>query len=160
MKSNLSCMEEPLVPENELQRELAYYKKQLDLISGENIRYDFMLSSLRHELNQKKEAFSILTTLQKEFTVTTPLHKVFLRTLEAVSVHLNMDSGLILAPGSAPNVFKVEEWYGFPEEQVPMIEMRGMEVPSYLFQPGQYILVNRSIPADEFSRKVQKAFDR
>ena len=61
-------MDETSSPDNELQRELAYYKKQLNQISGESIQHDFVLSSLRHELKQKKEAFSILTNLQREFS--------------------------------------------------------------------------------------------
>ena len=60
-------MNENSVPENKLQRELAYYKKQLDQMSGESIRHDFVLSSLRHELKQKKEALSILPNCKRNF---------------------------------------------------------------------------------------------
>ena len=58
---------------NDSQRELAYYKKKLDELSGESIRYDYTISALRFELKQKKDAFAILTNLQKEFSVGTHL---------------------------------------------------------------------------------------
>ena len=71
--------------DNELQRELDYYKKQLDQFSGESIKHDFILSSLRRELNQKKAAFSILSRLQSEFSVATPLQVIFDNTVKEIN---------------------------------------------------------------------------
>ena len=64
-------MDDNIENREELQKEIAYYKKQLDQMSGESIRHDYVRTSLRHELKQKKDAFGALTALQQKFSVTT-----------------------------------------------------------------------------------------
>jgi hypothetical protein len=58
-------------------RELDYYKRQLDEISGQNVKNDYLISGLRHELKQKRDGFSLLAELQQSFDIRTPLSAVF-----------------------------------------------------------------------------------
>lgn len=151
-------MDETSAAGSEIQKELQYYKKQLDRISGEIIRNDFVLSSLRHELKQKKEAFAILTSLQKEFSVTMPLNTIFAKTVKAINTHLEMDRSILFTPASAPNTFKTNHWHGFPDEQIPMLEMREIEIPSHFLKSGQCILLNKATPLDETSLQIRKNY--
>ena len=151
-------MNESSVPENKLQRELDYYKKQLDQMSGESIRHDFVLSSLRHELKQKKEALSIVGKLQKEFSVTTSLDTIFEETVKAINTQLNMDYSMALVPSTSTNLFKASHWHGFPDEQKPMLETPEVEISSAVCKSGQYILRNKTTTVDDTRMEIEKIF--
>ncbi len=43
-----------------LRKELDYYKQKLDELAGENVKLDYAISGLRHELKQKREGFALL----------------------------------------------------------------------------------------------------
>src|SRR3982750_4530052 len=140
---------------NELQRELAYYKKQLDKFSGESIKHDFVLSSLRRELKQKKAGFSILSTLQSEFSVTTPLDLIFATTVKAINTQLNMDRSVILVPISPPNKFKASKWYGYQQDQLSELQCAEIEIQSHFLATGKYIMHNKSMQVNDISQTIQ-----
>ena len=48
-----------------VQRELAYYKLQVDTLAGENLKLEYAISGLRHELRQKRQGFALLSQLQE-----------------------------------------------------------------------------------------------
>lgn len=144
--------------ENDLQKELAYYKKQLDRSSGESIRNDFILSSVRHQLKQKKEAIDTLTILQKEFSTALSLDSVFAKTVKAINKHLRMDRSIVLFPGVVSNIFTAGVWYGYPDESLALLEKGEIELLPDIFKSGQYLLLNKSMKADELCQNIQKTF--
>ena len=146
------------VPDDKLQRELAYYKKQLDQISGESILLDFTLSSLRLELKQKKEALSILTNLQSEFSVATPSSVIYQETVKAISAQLGMDHSMVLLPASPSNVFKAAYWHGFQDDHATNLKMSEIVISPSFLRPGQFILHNKSTIADETVSQIQKTY--
>src|SRR5687768_7772355 len=109
------------MPTNESERELDYYKRKLNELSGESIRFDYILSSLRYELKQRKDGFSLLTKLQKEFTIATPLNELFSETLKTVNKHLGMDRSVILSYDPVKDIFQSSHWLGYPADQVPSV---------------------------------------
>ena len=132
----------------ELQKQLAYYKKQLDEMSGESIQHDFTLSSLRHQLKQKKEALSAITYLHAELTLNSTIDEIFAKTVKCIKTQLGMDYSVVLIPSST-SLFKASQWYGFPEEQTSSLESATIEIPPAFCKSRQYILLNKSIKADE-----------
>src|SRR4051794_39848005 len=86
--------------------ELTYYKRQLDEISGQNVKNDYLISSLRHELKQKRDGFSLLAELQQSFDIRTPLSAVFSATVRAINTTLGMDRSILLTSTSNSNVYK------------------------------------------------------
>jgi len=143
---------------NDSQRELAYYKKKLDELSGESIRYDYTISALRFELKQKKDAFAILTNLQKDFSVGTPIPVIFDTTVKAIINHLGMDRSVILTSIADQTLFETNHWYGFPDEQVSSLKEVKMHLPDDILKPGHFILCNKSTTAAEMNRMVQSLF--
>ncbi len=43
--------------------EIQYYKKRLDELAGDNIRLDYKISLLSHELRQKRQGLTLLSEL-------------------------------------------------------------------------------------------------
>ena len=143
---------------NDTQRELAYYKKKLDELSGESIRHDYALSTLRYELKQKKDAFAILTNLQKEFSVRTPISVIFETTVKAIINHLGMDRSMILTSLDEQYAFEATHWHGFPEEQLMSLKKAKLTVPDQFLHPGYFILCNKSTAPAEINSVVQSLF--
>ena len=151
-------MEESTDRKTNIQQELEYYKKLLDQMSGQSLQNDFTISSLGHQLKQKKEAFAILTTLQREFLVTTPLPVIFEKTIKTINAQLGMDQSMVLTPGPRVDSYKAEYWYGFQTEQVPVFEKAEIEIQPSFFKSGQYILFNKSSGINEFNSLYSKNF--
>ncbi|MES1215738.1 MAG: ATP-binding protein [Bacteroidota bacterium] len=151
-------MDETSKTENELRKELAYYKKQLDRISGENVQNDFTLSSTRRELKQKTEAFAILTKLQKEFSVTTTPDIIFTQTVKAINQQLRMDRSIVLLPLNDSNQIKPGFWHGFPEELAQHFDKRAIELPPIYLASGNNLLVNKLVPVNELIKEIQVSF--
>jgi hypothetical protein len=75
-------MNEGFYDEDELKKEIAYYKMQLDQRSGQMMRHDLMITSMRHSLKQKNDVFAVLITLQKKFTVSTAFETLLAETVK------------------------------------------------------------------------------
>ena len=50
---------------DDLAREAAYYRRRLDELAGESLKLDYQISGLRKELRQKRQAFTLLSRLQR-----------------------------------------------------------------------------------------------
>lgn len=151
-------MNELSSPNQDMDKELAYYKKKLDELSGESIRHDYALSSLRHELKQKKEAFSILSNLQKEFSVVTPLADIFTKTVKAINTHLGMDRSVILTATYEPNIFKATCRYGFPDNSPETQENQTVTIPVSVLKPDFFLLLNKAAEPNDIGKEVQRLF--
>lgn len=150
-------MEEQQRDDNELQKELQYLKKKLTELSGESIKYDYQLSSMRFELKQRKDAFSTLTALQKKFTVATPLNELFRETVKAVITQLQMDRSVLLLYDAAKNSFTPVQWYGYLPVHVSSI-IHEVKIPDKYLHEGEFMLVNKSVTPDELAIRIQRDF--
>lgn len=146
-----------LPPGKDSHKELEYYKKQLDQLSGESIRHDFILSSLRYEVKQKKEAFDILTTLQNEFSVAVPLEIIFTQTVKAINMQLRMDRSVVLLPSDSADVYTVGFKHGFTGEEISLLQNVKIKLRPDLLNQGQYILLNKSMQPDEQCSLIQQS---
>jgi signal transduction histidine kinase len=150
-------MEENQPGEEEIQKELAYLRNKLTELSGESIKYDYQLSSMRFELKQRKDAFSTLTLLQKKFTIATPLQELFRETVKAVITQLQMDRSIILIYDASKDIFTPSQWYGYLPEQARNI-IHELKLPQRYLKEGEYLLVNKSVTPDELILRIQQDY--
>jgi len=148
-------MDENSHSEEELKKEIAYYKKQLDQLSGQSVRHDFAQTTLRHSLRQKNDAFAAINILQKKYVVGTPLHNMFEETAKALTTSLNMNRTVVLVPASSQNSFKPGHWYGYPAGQFNIADPKEIELPPALLRNGQFLLINKKAEIDEIARQIQ-----
>jgi signal transduction histidine kinase len=151
-------MDEQNKSKNDVERQLAYYKKQLDRISGEGIRNDYLQSSLQHELKQTKDALAILISLQQEFSETVPIDTIFYKTARTITTRLRMDHAIVLTPQQNTNTFKPVISFGFPEDEEALIHQTHIELPIQFLAADQYILHNKSTPVNDLTARLQESF--
>src|SRR5688500_12141505 len=106
-------MQKASKPGDDLQKELEFYKKKVTELSGESIRSDYLLSSLRYELKQRQDGFSLLTQLQEKFSINTPVEELFSETLKAIKTCLGMDRAVMLARDPFANNFSPAFFQGY-----------------------------------------------
>lgn len=99
-----------------LRKEIAYYKRQLTDVAGENLKLDYMLPALRHELKQKREGFALLSHLQQSIGVHKQISTIFEITIAAINATLGMDRTLVLVPTERGNFYRPSHWTGFRED--------------------------------------------
>jgi len=141
---------------DELNREIAYYKKQLDQMSGDSIRHDYVVTNLRQELKQKKDAFAVLTMLQQQFSVATPLDILFSETIRAINTRLGMDRSAVLIPATTAQLFNLSYWYGYPRDHFHSETPVEILIDDDRVKSGQPMLVNKKNPPNESLMEVQK----
>ena len=142
---------------SELEKELNYYKQKLDELSGESVRHDYMITALRGELKQKKDAFSILTSLQKELTVEAPLEEVYSKTVKAICTSLAMDRALVLTGGEKETDFQPTFWYGYQENQLPEFDPKEIDISDF-FTSKQFILFNRNAITSHITETIKTRY--
>src|SRR5215813_5482984 len=98
-----------------LTAELGYYKDQLDELAGANLRLDYTISGLRHELQQKRQGFALLSALQQSIGVHKQISSIFDVTIRAVNATLGMDKTVVLSPTEKPNLYLASQWLGLHE---------------------------------------------
>jgi len=151
-------MNDAVTNHTELLKELAYFRKQLDRLTAEAIRNDFIASAISFELKQKKQAFSILSALQNEFPVNTPIHIIFSKTVRAIHEELDMDRSVILVPAHATDTFKPGYYYGYSEEEATILEMREIEIPSEVLISNPFFLLNSNTCSHDICHQIRRKF--
>ena len=125
--------ETPPDPEG-LRTEVEYYKRQLDDLAGENLRLDYTISGLRHELRQKRKGFALLSALQQSIGAHEQISSIFEITIRAINSTLGMDKSVVLSPTDKPNVSRMRQWLGVREEVAASIASLDLEFPATFAQ--------------------------
>jgi len=125
-----------------LRKEITYYKRKVTELAGENLKLDYMLPALRHELKQKREGFALLSELQQSIASHQQISSIFELTIAAINATVGMDRTLALVPTERESLFRPILWTGFREEWAAAFPASTVELPPELTHGS--VLVNRS----------------
>jgi len=145
-------------PEEELRKETAYYKKQLDKLSGQSMRYDLTITTMRHSLKQKNDTFAVLTSLQKKYTVITPFDTFLAETIKAICTNLSMDRAVALVPSADHGIFKLHHHYGYPAGQFDAAPVKEIYITGEYLKGRKIFLINKKTIPDDAANQIQKFF--
>ena len=140
------------------QKEINYYKKQIDALSGENISLDYTILGLRHDLKQKREGFALLSELQQSIGAHQQISSIFEITIRTINTTLGMEKTVILTPSHEENIYKPSQWLGFREDFVESFSSLTLEFPSDFGTQG-LLLVNQAAEKTPLIENIQRAFD-
>ncbi len=99
----------------ELRKQVAYYRRRLDAQAGELVKADYKISSLSHEVLQKRQGFALLTALQETTAQLVEPIDIILATVSSLNAHLGMDRTILLTTESGRT--SPRSWYGVPSER-------------------------------------------
>ncbi len=142
-----------------IRKELDYYKKQLDELAGENVKLDYAISGLRHELKQKKEGFALLSELQQSIGSYKQISPIFEVTITDINSTLGMDKTVVLTPTEKENLFQPSQWIGFLDKAAEKFSSLTFEFPPDLTEGTGLLLVNKASKKTPLIEKLQTILD-
>ena len=150
--------DEPLDIER-LRKELAYYKRQVDELAGENLKLDYTISGLRHDVKQKEQGFALLSELQQSVGAHKQISSIFEITLRAINATLGMDRTVVLTPSEAEGVFRPSQWLGFREESAARLASLSFDFPAEFLSGSVPLVANKASAATVLVQQIRSAFD-
>jgi signal transduction histidine kinase len=123
-----------------VQRELAYYKRQIDEVAGQNLKLDYAISGLQHEIRQKQQGFALLSQLQQSIGAQKRISAIFELAIGAINSVLGMDRTAVLTPTARPHTYLPSQWVGFLEGQAKQFHSLEFEFP-HEFASGEGLLI-------------------
>jgi signal transduction histidine kinase/DNA-binding response OmpR family regulator len=140
-------------------QELEYYKRRVDELAGENLKLDYTISGLRHELKQKRKGFELLSELQPRVGADKQISSIFETTIEAINATLGMDRTVVLVPAEAGNAYRPSHWLGFREDAAEQLTATKLVFPPGFATGEEVLVVNKASPTTPLSERIREAFD-
>jgi class 3 adenylate cyclase len=153
-------MSKELEQENqELKRQVEYYKKLSDEVAGQNIRSDSNLSLIKRKLDQKQNGFTILSALHDVFGHQIYEREFFINTLELINTTLKMDKTLVVWQTGSPSLDFGPKWMmGFNKEEQTTISPRMIRFQIEEMEMTKPFLFNQKSTLNELTRKLKEEF--
>ena len=90
-------MEKTIDTIENLQKEVEYYKKQLNELSGDNIRRDYKVIDMSIEIMQMTQGLALIAALN-QFKPIPVFEEIYDHFTEKINVHMKMDFSMLLLP--------------------------------------------------------------
>ena len=136
-------MSEPTL--DPVQQELAYYKRQVDELAGQNLKLDYAISGLRHELRQKEQGFALLSHLQQSIGAQKQFSAIVETAIRAINSVLGMDRTVVLSPTERQHFFRPSQWVGFRDQQAEQFPSLEFEFPPEFTSGAGLLVVSRFV---------------
>jgi signal transduction histidine kinase/DNA-binding response OmpR family regulator len=141
-----------------VQRELAYYKRQVDEVAGQNLKLDYAISGLRHQLRQKQQGFALLSQLQHSIGAQKRISAIFETVIGAINAELGMDRTVVLGPAGREHAYRPGQWVGFLGEHAERFSSLEFEFPPEFASGEGLLIVTRSAGSAPLIDRVRQAF--
>lgn len=143
--------------ENDLNREIIYYKKLADEVAGYNIRIDSQISLLKRGLLQKQNGFTILSSLHDVFGHHINTDDLLNETLKLINTTLKMDRSIIVWILDGSSVMYKPKWsLGFDSEEEDSIYEKDLDLSDLLTTDMKSILVNKETVSNKMIETIRK----
>jgi signal transduction histidine kinase/class 3 adenylate cyclase len=142
-----------------LSKEVAYYKRRVDELAGENLKLDYAISGLRHELTQKRQGFGLLSELQLSISAQKQISSIFEVTIRAINSTLGMDKTVILTPTETEHRYRPTQWLGFREQSAEQLSSLSLEFPPEFAAGTGLLVVNKGTAKSSIIEEIQATLD-
>lgn len=143
----------------QLKKELDYYKRQIEELTAAQLKLEYRIPGLTHELGQKRKGFALLSKLQQSIGAHQQISSIFDITISAINSTLGMDRTVVLTSTERANVYRPSLWTGFREEMAKNFSTVEIELPAAFNEADAYLLVNRTVEKTPLIEQIQAAFD-
>jgi len=141
------------------EKELAYYKKQLNETALANAKLEMVIAGVRHEIRQKRQGFSLLSRLQQTVGMQRNISDIFEITIADINSTLGMEKTLVLTPTDKENVYRPSHWIGFDEILEDRMSSLSFEFPKEFATGAGLFLVNKATSKTPLIQKIQSDLD-
>jgi class 3 adenylate cyclase len=132
--------------QDDLLRELQYYKKLSDEVAGYNIQIDSQISTVKRKLHQKENGFAILSSLHDVFGHQINHNELFDSTIELINTTLKMDRSLIAWKGDGEDHFLPKWFLGYDRREEEILKNVALDLRHLTQSEVTSMVVNKSTP--------------
>jgi signal transduction histidine kinase/DNA-binding response OmpR family regulator len=130
---------------DEAEKKLAYYKRRLDELAGENLKLDYQISGLQKDVRQKQKAFALLSNLQTTLGAQKEVSELFQETVTAINQTMGVDKTVVLVPTGEENRFRPAHFTGFQPNDPVDLEASHVFPPEFTSGDGSaFLLVHKA----------------
>jgi signal transduction histidine kinase len=122
---------EPTHKKDSSGEELAYYKRQLDKLTGDHLRNQYVISKLNTDIKEYTKGFQILADLHRSFSFLKPATVFHEEVLEAILSHMSADSVFLLKYDSAGQ--KLLPYLGKGNPQPDDMALLSLSLPAWFY---------------------------
>ena len=138
-----------------LQKELAYYKKQLDRLSGKTIGNQYNFAELSNISKKYISGFKIMADLQRSFSFYSRKELLLEEFMEGIFSQLFLDRVVLLEMTGGKKMKPISN-RGFNPAQKEVIDAVILHIPDEFLEQKNSFLVNSIINLSDFEKLVQK----
>jgi signal transduction histidine kinase/class 3 adenylate cyclase/CheY-like chemotaxis protein len=142
-----------------LRKELAYYRRRVDELAGENLKLDISVAGLKHELSQRRQGFALLSELQQSVGVHRQISSIFEITLREMNATVAMDRTVLLAPTNVEHSYRPSQWLGFDQDRAERLAGVTLRFPPEFARRTGVLLVTKITPPTPLIEEIRAAFD-
>ena len=140
----------------QLQKELVYYKKQVDKLSGNTISTQYALAQLSNVCKKYRNCFQIIADLQRSFSFYSMKDSLYEQFMESIFSQMFLDRVALLETIPGTKEFKPVLWKGFSNTESNMLKETSLAIPEIFLQDKRSILVNSSTVTNTFEKYIQE----
>ncbi len=138
-----------------LQKELTYYKKQLDRLSGNTIGKQYEFAQLSNISKKYINGFKIMADLQRSFSFYTRKEVLFEEFMDGIFSQMFLDRVILMELMGHQKVLKSLSNRGFSENEKIIINNAFLHVPDIFLEQKKSFLVSENINNSDFEKYLQ-----
>ncbi len=140
-----------------LQKELAYYKKQLDRLSGNTIGKQYDFAQLSNISKKYINGFKIMADLQRSFNFYTRKELLFEEFLDGIFSQMFLDRVILMEMTVDKKAMNPISSRGFSITDKIIIDSVLLPVPDTFFEQKKSFLVSNTLNTSEFEKDLQES---
>jgi len=142
-----------------LSREVDYYKRRVDELAAQSLKYDYEISGLRHALRQKQRGFALLSALQQSIGAHKQISSVFEAAIGPINSILAMDRTIVLVSTEQENTYRPSQWVGVREQAAERLASLAIEFPAEFAQGSGLLVVNGRTDPTPLVERLREEFE-
>jgi len=142
----------------QIEKELAYYKKQVDTLSGNIISNQYALAQLSNVCKKFINGFQIIAEIQRSFSFYSRKEILYEQFLEAIFSQMFLDRVMLLEIVAGKHELTPVAFKGFDPGETLQLNNTALAIPATFVQEKRSFLVSSEVMPSEFEKQVQQSF--
>ncbi len=141
----------------QLEKELAYYKKQVDMLSGSTLSNQYAFTQLSNVCRKFINGFHIIAGIQRSFSFYSQKDELYEQFLESIFSQMFLDRVVLLEINTNRNELKPTFWKGFTQTETEQLKETVLIVPENILLQKRSMLVNGETILTPFEMQLRNS---
>jgi signal transduction histidine kinase len=141
----------------QLEKQLVYYKKQVDILSGNALSSQYAFTQLSNVCKKYINGFQIIADIQRSFSFYSSRDKLYEQFAESILSQMFLDRVILLEVNNGKKELKPILWKGFGTDESLLLANTILDLPEDFLQDKKSILVSSESLATKFGELLQSS---